>query len=520
MMGSVDGGGVVEVDVVVVGYGNAGIAAAIEAHDAGASVVVLEKMAQEQAGGNSRVSGQVWFNPRDVGLAKVYLQELSDELPVADDIAEAWARETAKNTEWVVARGGEVEGQVERDPLDPYGQGLDVTVINYRDETLRQTGWVTTEHEFPELNNAGGTEYYYIGPGQGYGRLWQTLRAALAGRGVEVLFGSRVTGLRQAGDGRVVGVVAQSSAGVVEFHARRGVVLAAGGFENNQDMIRAYLALPFATPWGSPGNTGDGIKIAQAVGADLANMYNYMPFMGIQIPGREIGEFVQPAGVGFINVRRDGRRFMDETISYRHGKSILGGALEFYPNHAMWTIFDESVRVAGPMAMTREQFAGGWLKQVERYTWSDDNSREIKAGWITKADSIPELAEKLAIDPQGLQSEITRFNQAAQQGQDPNYGRPAQAMAAITTPPFYGYQWGNMLIATLGGLRKDGHARVIDTQGQPIPGLYCAGEIASTYTWALSGGQSIGDALAFGRIAGQHAASNQPIGRELAPATT
>ncbi len=505
-------------DVVVVGFGNAALAAAITAHDAGAEVVVLEKMAPDGAGGNSRVSGQVWFNPHDPALARVYLEELSGDMPVADDVAEAWAAETAETTAWIVERGAEAEGSVERDPLDSWGQKLEVTAITYHDVVLRQTGWETSRDEFPEFNNDGGTDYHYIGDGQGHSRLWQTLRAALERRGVEVHYETRATRLSRDADGRVNAVVAQTPHGVVRFDARRGVVLASGGFENNQEMIRTYLGLPYATPWGSPANTGDGIKLAQELGADLANMYNYMPFMGIRIPGYEVGEFVQPAGPGFVNVRQDGRRFIDETIAYRHGKSRIGGALEFYPRHSMWTIFDENVRLAGPLAMTRTQYPGGWLKQVERYTWSDDNSTEIEAGWIIRADSIRELAERLEIDPDGLEEEIARFNVACEAGRDPSFNRSGGSMAPIRRAPFYGYRWGNMLIATLGGLRKDARARVLDTRGEPIPGLYCAGEICSTYTWALSGGQSISDALAFGRIAGREVVAERVTGYEHASA--
>jgi succinate dehydrogenase/fumarate reductase flavoprotein subunit len=295
-------------------------------------------------------------------------------------------------------------------------------------------------------------------------------------------------------------------------------VLAAGGFENNQEMIRTYLGLPYGTPWGSPGNTGDGIKMGQAIGADLQNMYNYMPFFGIRIPGEEIGEFVQPPGLNFIHVRTDGKRFIDETTAYRHGKSTIGGALEFYPNHAMWTIFDETARSQGTMAMTREMFSGGWLKQVHRYTWSDDNLAEIEKGWIKKADTIRELAEQLGVDPDGLEAEVERYNGFVAAGEDVVFGRPAAAMAPIAQGPFYGYEWGNMMITTLGGLKKDGQARVIDVKGHPIPGLYTAGEISSTYAWALSGGQSIGDAIAFGRVAGRGVAAEAPVAEAAAVA--
>jgi succinate dehydrogenase/fumarate reductase flavoprotein subunit len=183
----------------------------------------------------------------------------------------------------------------------------------------------------------------------------------------------------------------------------------------------------------------------------------------------------------------------------------------------MWTILDEDTRLAGPLCPTRQQYACGWLKQVERYDWSDDNSVEIEAGWIVKANTIRELAEKLGVDPDGLEAEVARFNEGAARGEDPQFGRPGATLAPIARAPFYGYAWGNLAINTLGGLRKDADARVLHVSGEPIPGLYAAGEIACTHAWAMSGGQSIGDGLAFGRIAGRHAAAT--AGHRAEPAT-
>jgi hypothetical protein len=113
----------------------------------------------------------------------------------------------------------------------------------------------------------------------------------------------------------------------------------------------------------------------------------------------------------------------------------------------MWTVFDEETRLAAPLAMTREQFAGGWLKQVERYTSSQDNSAEIEAGWIARADTVRELAEKLEVDPEGLEQEVTRFNADHGHGEDSRFGRPAAAMAPIQRPPFYGYRFAGRRVA-------------------------------------------------------------------------
>jgi succinate dehydrogenase/fumarate reductase flavoprotein subunit len=494
------------VDVVVVGFGAAGIAAAITAHDGGADVVVLEKTPRELSGGNSRVAGQVWYTPSSPELAKSYLTGLSGEMPVAPDVADAWAAEVCETTAWVLARAEEAKGHIEVDPLDPWqDQGSDLADLTYGETVLQQTGWETTRDEFPEFDNSGGTNYIYFGETQGYARLWLRLKAALEQRGIPVLYETPAAALLRDADGTITGVRTGGREGEHDITARGGVVLACGGFENNPEMARAYLGVPAITPWGSPANTGDGIRMGQKVGAGLQNMYQRMPHFGIRIPGRDIGEFLHPAGPSFIHVRADGRRFVDETLHWRHGKATVGGRIEFHPTAHMWTVFDEDARLAGPLTLRREVFASGWLRQAEHYDWSEDNSVEIEKGWIVRADTIPELAERLGVDPAGLAAEVERYNGFAAQGGDPVCGRPGAAMAPIARAPFYGYEHANLVINTMGGLRKDGRARVLDPDGEVIEGLYCAGEISSTYTWALSGGQSLSDAMAFGRIAGRSA---------------
>ena len=226
-------------------------------------------------------------------------------------------------------------------------------------------------------------------------------------------------------------------------------MLACGGFENNNDMIQTFLAKPFATAYGSPANTGDGIRMAQALGARLSNMYQHMPYYGIKVPGHATGEFLQPPGPGFINVRKDGRRFINELINYQHGKPVIGGRARVHPAQSMWTVFDEDVRLAGPLTPTRDVYACGWLKQVERYDWSSDNSVEIEQGWIVKGDTLRELAEKLGVDPEGLEAEVAHLPTSSSRKVPTltSIARPRDSRRS-TRAPFYGYAWGNLLINT------------------------------------------------------------------------
>jgi succinate dehydrogenase/fumarate reductase flavoprotein subunit len=198
-------------DVVVVGFGAAGIAAAITAHDAGAEVVVLEKMPPERAGGSSRVSGQVWFSPRDVEQADVHLRSLAWEYQIPDELVRAWASETSLNTEWVRARIEEVRGQVTFDPEDPYrGDGSDIVSRSYGEE-MRHLGWLDgPKYEFFELEgNECGTEWNHIREQHGFSRLWCTLRAAFQRRNIPVRYGVRATELIRDFDGGVTAVAAR-----------------------------------------------------------------------------------------------------------------------------------------------------------------------------------------------------------------------------------------------------------------------------------------------------------------------
>lgn len=499
-------------DVVVVGMGAAGLAAAIEAHDAGAAVLVVEKAPPARSGGNSRVSGQVWFSPLDVSAAQLHLRSLSGDYPIPAPIVEAWAQETARNNDWVLARATEVKGRVPRDAGDPFpASAADVVRVSYQ-EIRSYAEADPPPFEFPELEgNECGTEYNMLGGTMGFSRLWLTLRECLRDRGIAVRYATRGRGLQRTPDGQVSGVVAEDGSDrPVLIPARRGVVVTSGGFAGNPDMGRNHLRLSAITPWGSPFNTGDGIVLGQQAGADLAHPYNYMasPGIGIAMPPYESGEDALPREHRFIAVGADGRRFTDETVVSRHGKARVRGTLDFHPGVPMWVVFDEDGRLAGPLVPPRDRFAVGWLKQVEGYSWSGDNAVEIERGWIIRADSLEELAEKLGVDGPGLAREVAEHNAAVESGLgDMRFGRPVATMSRIARPPFYGYAWGQVLITTLGGLCKDERARVLTPAGTPIERLYAAGDAASTYSWALGGGMALGDALAFGRIAGREAAA-------------
>lgn len=467
-------------DVVVIGFGGAGASAAIAAHDAGARVLIIEKMPDAHAGGSTRVSGNVWFCPTDSETALRYLKNLCGEYPIAPELMRVWAEETAHNTEWVKSLGAQV-------------------------------GLMAIPEEFPELpGQECDRGFHHVGEAWGMGRLYNALKEAVEKRNIQVLYETRARELlRDKQTNAVVGVAAQQGGRAIELRARRGVILASGGFANNADLVRTFLRLPDACPWGSPANTGDGLLMAQAAGAALANMHNYMGMMGLRAPDHPAGFNVVFSNSAHIIVDFGGFRFANETAQNKHGKIIVGNRYMLFPDRPCFAIFDESTRLAGPIYPTIEAQPYGWTQRIEDYRWSADNSAEIEKGWIARADTVEELAAKLGIAGVQLAATVAEFNAACEARHDARHGRNPDTMAPIRTPPYYGFAWGGLLVYTNGGPRKNEQAQVLDTFGAVIPGLYAAGEVASTYSHCMAGGQMIADALAFGRIAGRHAAAER-----------
>ena len=222
-----------EADVVVVGFGAAGSTCAIEARAAGSTVCVLEKAPSEHAGGNSRVSGQIWFKNNDVERSKVYLRSLCGDRPIPEPIVHAWAVETSRNSEWIGHLGGQY------------------ALMDYHHEP-----------EFPELEGSdcyGG--YLHIAPTWGHSRLYSLLSRVAVERGAEVLYETRAARLiTDPNTTRIIGVDAFRAGRPFRVSARRGVVLASGGFEHNHQMVRDFLGLPaLGAPWGACTTLATGI---------------------------------------------------------------------------------------------------------------------------------------------------------------------------------------------------------------------------------------------------------------------
>ena len=493
-----------KVDVVVVGWGGAGSVAALTAAEKGASVLLLEKAPQGKEGGNTRISGNLVFNPKTVDDAVTYLKAMCADYTIPDAIVTTWATMMNKNYDWARAHGGFV------------GAGL----------KMSEKG-----AEYPELPGAAcaadgiaavGVEYEGQSPAEtmGHSPTWEFMqKLVLANAKIEPWYASPATRLIQnPATKEIVGVeVTKNMTDTAYVAANKAVVLTCGGFAGNADMLRDYLHLQHAYTKGTPYNTGDGIKMATAVGADLWHMDNMAgPDLNFKAPTWD--NFCGAYTISFgsknaIYVGADATRFVNEAISFKHGKYYTSGVYVPCPTpQPVHVIFDESARLAGPVyAAQGSSGALGWAQMIEKYAWSADNSKEIAAGWIKKANTIAELAVLINKDPVKLQATIDRYNGFCDAGADPDFGRPATGLKKVITAPFYAMEVVPGLTNTQGGPRRNEKCEILDVEGDPIPRLYSAGELGEIYSHCYNGGGNVGATIAFGRVAGENAAAQTPV---------
>lgn len=543
------------VDVVVLGSGAAGLSAAVAAHDAGAEVLVLEKA--PLIGGTAGVSGGILWVPinryaREAGLedsredALAYIRRLTlgrepdpELVEVYVDRAHEVIDRLAETTplDFMVSHaftdyyadlpGGRPEG----------GRSLEPEPFDARTELGEWAPSVRTSPHLARLTMAEGAKVLLGGElpaGLAEQRERDDVRVlgpalvaglfkALLDREVPVWRESPVDELVVV-DGHVVGVRALGPDGARLIAARRGVVLACGGFEWNPEMVRAFIGEPIE-PMSPPHNRGDGHVMAMEAGARLANMTAYWGQPALLDPAVEFeGErMIQMGGSrafpGVIVVNRAGRRFVNEASSYQDFPKVVDAydpAAVGRPNTDHWMVFDQAVKDAATILPS----VGPDVPAPE---------------WILRADTLAELAAAAGIDADGLEATVARWNAAVAQGEDADFGRgtlwyeafmsggpdPASCLAPVATGPFYAAPLVHGALGTSGGAAIDGDGRVRRMRGGVVPGLYAAGNAsASVFGDAYpGGGATLGPALTFGYLAGRHAAA-QPAPPALGvPAT-
>jgi succinate dehydrogenase/fumarate reductase flavoprotein subunit len=479
-----------EADVVVVGYGGAGAATAMTAHDEGAEVLIIEKQTEENHTSNTQMCAGVFVSPSSKEEAIAYMSvaslvnvDMPESQDLPDDVIDVWAEYMSQNKQWFEDMGVENFNVFADQGRDPDWPGNDA---------------IKAYQLMKEDGSPGVGNYFF-----------DFLAEQVDAREIEVMWGTPGKHLITNTEGEVVGVVAEGPDGEINIKAKKAVVLTTGGFEFDEDANKTYLPTYPMVFYGNPDNTGDGIRMAQEVGADLWHMTVLGGGFKVKFPDFPTAFGIAMGTGSYVVTNKYGERFKAENALGGYSgywNAVVYDTVEYtWPRIPSYWIFDEELRTAGPIVYTFFGAAG----PVGMYEWSSDNSKEIENGWIIKADTIAELAEKLEMDPEVLEAEITQFNEYAETGEDAEFGRPADHMAPLSTPPFYAVKLWPGLNNTFGGPRRDATAHIVDVNGDPIPRLYSAGELGSIYVQYPQGGANVGECVAFGRIAGENAAAEE-----------
>lgn len=462
-------------DVVVIGGGGAGLAAAVSAAEQGASVLLFES--QTELGGSTQLSAGLFTAAgtsvqRGLGIedtAEKFFQHYMDlnHWMLKPGLVRAFCENAGPTLEWLIGLGVEIPARE------------------------------SANAHMPGLAQAGVEDVWrgHVPKDQGYG-LVQVLDKARRDQGVEVVLNTRVQSLLVE-DGRVAGVVADD----IEVRAS-SVVIASGGFAQNKDLVdRLY---PFANRGGdslfvvaAEGSRGDHLAFGEQVDAAVTG-----EGWGLMLPTVYFQRFHHWQS-GFppksrIYVNGDGRRFMDEDASYAVSTGIIdaqqGGA---------WVVFDERARLNLPAGYT---------------DWAPERILdEAEAGRTLRADTLTELAAAMGVPADALEAAVARWNDQLPNGVDDDFLRHRtlanKGSTADPDPidhgPFYAARLlPAELVCTHAGVEIDGNASVLDRTGRPVQGLFAAGEAGAGILGLryVGGGNAVANALTMGRIAGMNAA--------------
>lgn len=474
-----------EYDVVVAGIGFAGMVAAMTAADAGASVLLVEKLADGEAGGNSRVCGQMFFNGTgDVDATKAYLTALCGSRTLPEDILDTYAQAYANIADDVAYYSALDQAEF----LDVAGMG----------EILGKMS-----PEYPELEGAPSCQLWATHMGVSDSYLYQAVRANLEENyadKVEVWFESPAAELVQDAQTKaVLGVKVDNAGAEKAIRAKGGVVLACGGFENDRDMCAAYINLVGYACIGALGNTGDGVRMAQKAGANLWHMTSWAGGFGLaglsfMVPEDRNASQIATLSQNEMNtgavilVGKEGKRWVNESETPRHGKVSNGNGQWLNPEFpdGIYAIYDkEQYDAATAAQLIPEEFLGD----------------------VVECTSVDEAAATIGCDAATLAETIEDYNGFAQNGKDYAFGRDAQYMRALEGDAYYLVPLKPDLLNTQGGPEHDAQAQVIDLDGNPIAGLYAAGELGGLTTQMYAGGMNVGECFIMGKIAGANAAA-------------
>lgn len=437
------------VDCVVVGAGGAGMTAALEAKAAGLNVVIVEKMAM--AGGNS-VKATGGMNAAETDVQEAYGVEDSVEVFVEDTMKGGYE---LNNRELVTKMAEESSDAIEW--LEEIGAPL------------------------PELSFSGGATNKRIHRPEGGEPVGSFIVDALIKnveeQGIEIIYNTEAKEILTV-DNAVAGIKAEGKDKNYAINAQ-AVILATGGFGANEDMYTQYRPeLKGFVTTNTPGATGDGITMAEAVGANLVDIEQIQIHPTVeQTTSLLITESVR--GGGAILVNKDAKRFGNELLT----RDVVSASIIEQEDGYAYTIFDQQLRDS--------------LSAIEKY---------VENNIVVQADTIEDLAKELGLDEATLVSTVNTWNEAVANQNDAEFGRNTGMEKNISVGPFYAIKIAPGVHHTMGGVEINTNAEVISKEDTVIPGLFAAGEVAGgVHGGNRIGGTAVTDFVVFGRIAGQSA---------------
>ena len=472
-----------EADVVVVGYGTGGSAAAITACDADASVIVLEKM--ERGGQSCEWSGGIIYGSNSSIQQKEGIEDSSDLM-----------------FDYYTAVGGGLSNpEVIRVLADRSGDTIDwLADLGVPFFMVAKTG---QEDRMDEVTPAVPRGHFTQGMGRG---VWKAVQEAVESRDIEIMLNTKALELVAGADKTVLGVKAERDGETIYVRAKKGVVMTTGSYSWNQKLISTFLPR-YRGSWSQmpPGLDGDGLVMCQRLGVDLAGV-------GIPVastPGIQSAELASPygdvfgwacqvapiGGAPFIMVNKNGVRFTNE----RHNYLFIVDDLLDQPERVSYAIFDENGRLHENVpGLTYVQ--PGW-------------EAEMEAGLLKQADTIGELAEIIGVDPEALEATIEEWNAAAEAGEVPEFGE-RDFVEPIVQPPFYAAEVRTTISDPICGVVINAHAQVMDVDGNVIPRLYAAGSLTGGWIGEMypGSGSFLCNAFNFGRVAAENVVSEEPWG--------
>jgi 3-oxosteroid 1-dehydrogenase len=530
-----------EVDVIVVGSGGAAFAGATGALQNGASVTMLEKASI--VGGTTAKSGGGCYVPNNDQMKLLGIQ----------DSREDWLRYCARTAFPELYRSNDpMFGLYESHfrLLESYWNNS-ARIFRKLDESgampvalptvkgrLGFDGLPTPDYlgHLPEAKGIRGRSVSPRKPDGSFGigsTMIASFRSYVEGKGVKILTEHRVVKIIQDQTGRVVGVTAKTSGGDKTFRAKRGVIFGSGGFTHNKQMASNFLRTPIVGGCAVATNEGDLVLMASEVGAKLGNMneaWNMQCVLeeAFEFSALPFGAFML-GGDSMIVVNKSGMRMYDETFVYSErarSHQIHDLWMGDYPNLYQIMIFDEAARKFGGQLVPAPD------DQLPAHIITGNTLEALTAAIEEKFTSLADRIGPYPLNPSfldNLRKTIARYNELAISGIDTDFhrgeapitrryikvpydrGLPNHYMAPISdSGPYYAWILGASTLDTKGGPVYNEHGQVVNVHDKPIPGLYAAGNCGSSPSGKsyFGGGATLGSALTFGYLAGEHAATH------------